>query len=438
MNEASDRSGPHRVGPGSAAWDAWLAFYRSSGMEKIEARMHAVIADAMRARGKWLDALLLEILSSDRPLADVEIAEHADGRTVIAICGEPVHVFAYEVSYVVPSAMPPALPQARNLMAKPAMAPVEFARKRRSAGDGEFDAIVERLEQRGARYKAEIEEQRERRKAESRRDQILADALAAAREDRRPQVDGAEGLDVIAVGDPYEEQSLISVGCGPPMRVKNVRPKIRLRVVTLRDDPIGQLAKRGMLGKGDLRSHRLAAARCWQAYYEKAEIGGARAIEYRERVNSGSFAMPETDQRLRAQRKLRKLRDAMGALEDLRILGSRLLTWVLADKLSLNTIAEMHFGTRNNGGRNRLPLLAALCECLDIIASEVGIAPDPKQKTGPRPRRRDAFDVLARAAKNPRLYDAINEARAWSRAVAEPGNRDKPKLTRESESTGRV
>jgi hypothetical protein len=425
MNE----TGGYVVKPGTDAWRAWCIFYRTNGLQKIEARMLAAVADARRARSQWLERLLYEILCSDCPIDDVEVQGHADGRTVIAIRGQPCHVFRRECGFAVPSEFPPAPPAARNITKKPAAAAAIDFGPRRSVGDGELDAVAERFEQFVGRLERELDERTERRRLDREREQRRELALAAVQSNQRPDVADADDLDVIAVVDPNEAEALIHVGRGAPMRLKNARPKMRLRVVALRDDPIGQLAKRGLLGKGELKTDRLAAARAWQAYYEKAEIGGARAIEIRERVDGACFAMPETEQRLRAQQKLRELRDALGVLRDLRITGARLLTWILGDKLSLTKIAELHFGATCDGGRNRLPLRERLCECLDTIAAELSITATAKGRRW----RRDQFDRAARYADNPALHNAVRAARTWCDGGAlalssSAANDDKPTL----------
>ena len=265
-----------KIVPGTAAWDAWAEFYRSSGLDKIEARMMSAVADAQRARSQWLEKLLYEILCSDCPIDDVDLQKHEDGRIVIAIRRQACHEFCFAPSYVVPSELPPPLPTARNVTRKPAPAPAIDFGPRRSIEEGEQAMVADRYEQFVGRLEREMDERAARRSNQKQRERELTAALAACDSNRRPDVAEADDLDVIAVVDPNEAEALISVGCGAPMRIKNQRPKLGLRVVHLRDDPIGQLAKRGQLGKGQLRDDRLAAARRWQALYEKAEIGGAR------------------------------------------------------------------------------------------------------------------------------------------------------------------
>lgn len=452
MNNANAHdAGGFKIDPAMPEWTRWLEFYRLSGMAKLEARMLAAIVDADRARRRWLNRLLLEILSSDCPLEDVEIQKHhgASPRTVIAIRGEAVHVFITEVSFVVPSAVPPPLPRAANLTPqKSELAEPEFKGERRSLGDGEFDAIVERLEKRAAASSEAVAEQKQRARRESVAERALAQALAAVLENRRPDVDDSL-LGVIIVPDPAEADSLVLIGRGPPMRIKNASAKLRVRVTSLRDDPIGRLAKHKRLGEGQERDDRLLAARSWQALYERAEIGGARGLDpSKDIVDGGMFLMPETDARLEAHDRLKELRKAIGFIPELRILGARLLEWVLGEKRNLIRgevrglddgllmpvadilAAELALTPLE---KTQLSLSKHLANCLDVVAVELGIVPNPKIKTGPR-REVDNFDKLARYSRSSELYAAVNEARhlgAESPVIG--GNEEKPTLRLDSE-----
>jgi len=408
MNNANAHgAGGFKIDPAMPEWTRWLEFYRSSGMAKLEARMLAAIANAKRSRQQWLNRLLLEILSSDCPLEDVEIQEHPGPRTVIAIRGEAVHALVWDVSFVVPSAVPPALPRAANVMAqKSAPAPAQdFKGDRRSLGDGEFDAIVERLEKRITRHDAEAGEQKDRRRSARRMEERLDDALAAVQENRRPDVDDASDLDISFVEDPNEAEQLVHVGKGPPMRVR-AKTKLRARVRSIRDDPIGQMAKRKQLGKD--ADVLLAAAREWQKYHEASTLGAGSGLNpFREAVDGGGGAEIDLAKITEANKQLASVRKAIGVIPDLRILGVRLLEWVLADRLSLNKIAQVHFGV---DASNRLKLSAHLQWCLQVTAVVFGQA---AEKTGPR-RRRDRFDRQAapvdRFSHNEALSVAIHRA----------------------------
>lgn len=394
----NEQASAFKIAPDMPEWTRWLDYYRTAGMAKLEARMLAAVANAKRTRRLWLNRLLLEILSSDCPLADVEIQEHP-GRTVIAMRGEPVHVCAMDVSFVVPSARPPALPCVSNIAVRklaPAPAP-DFKIERRSLGDGEFDAIVERLEQRAARRDGEIAEQKTRRRSMRRAEERLDEALAAAQENRRPDVDDASDLDVAFVEDPNEAEQLVNVGKGPPMRVR-AKTKLRARVRSVRDDPIGQMYKRRQLGKD--ADVLLAAAREWQRYREVSTLGAGCGLNpFRESVDGGGGAEIDLAKITEANKQLATVRVAIGVLPELRILGARLLEWVLAQRLSLNQIAEVHFGVAHQ----RLNLGKSLQQCLAVTATVFGLS---AKKTGAR-RRRDEFDEQASAINLAQENDAL-------------------------------
>ena len=231
-------------------------------------------------------------------------------------------------------------------------------------------------------------------------DVVLDEGLAAVREGREPHINGeVEHLGTLKVLDPHEPDS------------KSPRTKI----VNLRDDPVGQLHKRGQLSdNGGNADIRLKAARRYQREYEKAEIGGARGIDMtKDVVDGGRFEMADTDSRLAAQATLNKLRRKMGILAmpttegaEVRILGSRLLAWVLGDKLPLCAVAE-----RLGYDRRRLPMLRHFTTCLDIVAIEFGISDNPQRKRGPK-HVHDRFHDEAQFADSPALHRATRLATA--------------------------
>jgi hypothetical protein len=330
--------------------------------------------------------------------------------------------------FFVVTEFPPDAPRPDRVTKAPAPAPITFG-EHRTPADGQVEAVAERLEAFEQRREDETAEQKKRRKLLGQHDAALERALDAARSNQRPQLEAAEDYDAIAVVDPHEAEELVLIGKGAPMRIKRVRPKMRLRVVALRDDPIGQLAKRHMLGRDEDRDDRLLAARIWQAYYERAEIGGARGVDpSRDIVDGGQFAMPESDQRLRAQEKLHELRQALGFIDELRILGSRLLTWVLGDKKTLTEIAEilgMEFALSPEK-QKQLSLAAHLRNCLDILAGELGLTTDGR-RNGPR-RRRDRYDLEAPAVRDLDHHAELVRGRAMPSPAVIAGLVDKPKL----------
>jgi hypothetical protein len=243
---------------------------------------------------------------------------------------------------------------------------------------------------------------RRRRKA-TKSEKILQDALEAVAANRTPYINGAENLGTLDVPDPLEEQEIIRAGRGHFVRKKTDAP-LRTRVISLRDDPVGQMAKRGQLGDSVAETEiRLKAARRWQRLYEVAEIGGARGIDpTRDIVDGGGFQMPDTDKRLTAQAELNQLRQALG------IVGDRIVTWVLGYKYSLGKVLVL---LGRVGRIEQKAIGSRFRECLDTIAVELGISIEAKGARGPR-RRRDAFDDAARYAWSPQLHRAVLAAKA--------------------------
>jgi hypothetical protein len=313
---------------------------------------------------------------------------------MLACLGSPQHGRLTQAWYA-PSRLPPAAPCARNV--RPEIPTEAKKLERRGIGDGDLDGVANRLIAKAERDASETAEQKKRRKLDKKAANRHEEALLAARENRRPNVDEIEDFDIRRVEDPNEAVRLEHVGEGPPMRVP-VKARPRYRIVALRDDPIGQMAKRRQLGNDvDDVEDRLAAARKWQELHEHAEIGGARGIDpSRDIVDGGRYEMPETEDRLRAHKQLIAVRQAIGIIPELRILGARLLTWVLAEKLTLKQIAELHFDLDGHD-RRKLSLLDHLKNCLDVTAVVLNVAPNPEIKTGPRARPRDKFDRYSRA-----------------------------------------
>jgi hypothetical protein len=318
------------ISAGTAEWDAWIKHHRGS---KTEMRM-------------------LECLANARP-------------------------------FYVPAQWPPDLPRADRITRKPEL-PAPVARpERRSIGDGEVAAVAGRLSAKAGRDEQETAEQKKRRKLFAKSEQRREAALAAARENRRPEVEDGDDFDVVRIEDPSEAVALVKAGRGQPMRV-TVKAKPRHRIVALRDDRLGQLAKRGMLGRGDERDNRVVAGRRWQSLYEKAEIGGARGLDpAKDIVDGGVFASPDTDQRLAAQEVLNRLRREVG------IIGDRLLVWVLGEKKTMTEVADILGADRRD-----LRLCRHLAEALDTIALELGII--RKASNGVR-RFRDRYAAEARS-----------------------------------------
>jgi hypothetical protein len=241
----------------------------------------------------------------------------------------------------------------------------------------------------------------QRRKA-LKMEKILQDALEAVAANRTPYLNGSEHLGTLEVPDPLEEQEIIRAGRGHFVRRRAHTPR-RTRVVSLRDDPIGQMAHRGQLGNPAETDFRLKAARLWQRYYEVAEIGGARGIDpTRDVVDGGRFEMPDTDASLRAQAKLKAVRYALG------IIGDRIVTWVLGHKYSLRKVLLL---LDRSGRMEQKALGSRFRECLDTVGEEFGLAFGERGARGPR-RARDKYDEDAKYAGKPDLHRALRLGRA--------------------------
>lgn len=338
-----------KIQPGTAEWKAWLEFHRGT---KNEARMLGCLGSAKHNR-------------SARP-------------------------------WLAPSRLPPKF-SVEKVTRAPLLAPISFP-PRPGIGDGEFDAVAARLEAKSERDEGNATEQKRRHKLFGKSERKRELALASAQENRRPDIEDCDDLGVIRIEDPAESEQLVRVGRGQPMRVK-VKAKLRERVVALRDDPIGQMAKRGQLGDGDESDLRLKAARQWQALHEAAEIGGARGIDpTRDIVDGGRYVEADTDQRLDAHRRLAEISRALG------LVGDRLVHWILGDKLNLATVANK---LGRAGAMEQKVLGHRFRECLDTLANEFGLG---GVGAGPR-RRRDRFDELARFGYSAPLHEAVHRAR---------------------------
>jgi hypothetical protein len=264
------------------------------------------------------------------------------------------------------------------------------------------------------RQAQEAKDNKRRRKVQKKRDQTREAALAAVDGNRTPRdLDQCDDLDVRSILDPNEAEILVRIGKGPPMRMKNHEARPRGRVVSLRDDLIGRMAKRRQLGENETEtSERLAAARELQRYYERATIGGARGIDpSRDIVDGGCFEETQNDQMFQAQKTLKFVRERLGIIPELHILGARLLEWVLSEQLSLALIAEKYF----ERSPRQLSLGTHFKRCLDIAGVVLRTRPDPNIKNGPK-RERDRFDieadVLARCGRSsPEVIAAARRAR---------------------------
>lgn len=197
----------------------------------------------------------------------------------------------------------------------------------------------------------------------------LDNMLQSVREREVPDVSNSEYLDVVYVADPESEDH-------------EIRPKL----VNRRDDPVGQMHRRGQLGIGSEGYARLTAARRWQALYEKAEIGGAGCGFGRIAVDGGRYEMPDTDGRMKAANELKRVGRALGNT------GQVIIAMVLAHKLEIYQVAQQ-FREYTTAGKRFYGQLFR--HHLDTLTVEFGISVNERRSRGPM-RQRDKYDTAAR------------------------------------------
>lgn len=313
------------ITPGSAEWLAWLAHYRGG---KTELRMMACMAD---------------------------------GR-----------------SFYVWSRMPPAAADAQRVSVHPVPAVVVVnarAGMTRSVSD-----IADRIAARLARDAGEQAVAVKLRKGERKRDRAIDEALGAVREGRNPSLDALPAdIGIVSVIDPDDE---VVAAKGKTVA------RARVKLVALRDDPVGLMQRRKQLGEPDDAMLRIKAARHLQALYEAAEIGGARAIDpCKDVVSGGRVAEPDTDRRLAAIAAIGQVERVLGRG------GAELVRKVLWQKLSIAQAASDGVAAVT---AKRLEYVGQrFRECLDTVARELGYVATAR---GAR-RVRDGHDAAAGMAE---------------------------------------
>jgi|GEM_PF-6648951 hypothetical protein len=343
MSEAKKPAAMVEIHPGSPEWQAWLKHHRGT---KTETRMLLCLGGKTKTG---------EIIPPRPWLARAKF--------------------------------PPDAPKPENVRRSvvkisPASKPVERA----SVPEGKIDEVAARLDAAAARNASDADQRRKRNKQIRHAEKTLDKALADVVERRVPYVNGRDDLGVHYVPDPHSANG-----------------EVRAKIVNLRDDPVGQMAQRGQLGDAAQTMSRLRAARLWQGFYERAEIGYASGIDPTAPViDCGHLPMQDTDARLAAQDRLNQIRQALG------IVGDRIVTWVLGDKYSLGKVLVL---LGRVGRIEQKALGSRFRECLDTIAVELGISAEAKGARGPQ-RRRDVFDEAARYAWSPQLHRAILAAKS--------------------------
>jgi hypothetical protein len=259
------------------------------------------------------------------------------------------------------------------------------------------------------RQAQEAKEKKRQARDKRSREAARARVFAAAASNNRPDVSQCDDIDIKRVIDPSEGEELVHVGKGPPLRMVNPNAKERLRVVSLRDDPVGQMARRGQLGSDAAQCNlRLAAAREWQRLHEAAEVGTLRGKDPTyEAVDGGRFTPPDSASRLDAIKQL-------GALS--RVLGIRsenLIRRVLGQKFTVKQVVAMDGllgGTKTAQEKILDAYLQRFRESLDDMATAFHMVAEGR---GPR-RERDRFDDSAHYSFSPTLHEAVQRAKRAS------------------------
>jgi hypothetical protein len=241
----------------------------------------------------------------------------------------------------------------------------------------------------------------DRHRSSRKRGDVLDQALNDVRGGATPNIDGQEYLGTLMVEDPYE--------CDAQMR--SVK---RVKVISTRDDPVGWMYQHGQLARDGERDGRdaetrLMAARRFEQLYERAEIGGARAIDFtRDVVDGGQIVTPDAMLRSEALAELNAMWRLLG------INGSLLVRRVIGEKRTLVEVAAMLLGIEVPKDRvERSMLIRGLLEnflcALDKLADHFGVRP-LRGARGPR-RTSDRWDSLAPfAAIHPELARAVRRA----------------------------
>lgn len=257
--------------------------------------------------------------------------------------------------------------------------------------------IADRLEAKAERDALEHETTRDRRRIDRlRADAELAAVQAVMQNDEPRLTSHQQDIGVLHIVDPTERARVQETrkGAAPP----------RAKLVALRDDPVGQMHKRGHLNgsRGEVKEvadMRLRAARELQALYEIVEIGGARAMDPgKPAISGGKPSEPDLDRRRMAASRLMAVENDLGAD------GRAMIRLVLWQKMTLQRIALL----QGKASQLEVKVLGhRFRECLDAAAHVLGY-----QQQGPnRVRRpRDVFDGLSDHAANPKLFNAIRRA----------------------------
>jgi hypothetical protein len=257
--------------------------------------------------------------------------------------------------------------------------------------------LAERMKQAQARRQREFDDQARLRKQRALREEAQQNAALAVLEGRTPSLKNLDDVTIVHVVDPHDEAQFHDgkLAKAPPARAK---------LVTLRDDPVGRMHRRGQLGEGADSDVRLKAARHVQTLYEASELGAVRGIDpVKDKVDGGGACEPDTDARMAAQRQIIRIEAELGDV------GAELVRLVLWAKMTISQVAALE----GIPSQREIDYLARrFRETLDTCAVVLGYKP-ARGAHGPR-RARDQWDELAEIAANPREYDHVHRQKHGS------------------------
>lgn len=255
---------------------------------------------------------------------------------------------------------------------------------RRVVADGEVNTIADRLLARDERNEAEAAAVAERHDDMSKLTIAFEKATQAVQSGNNPKLKDLPDIGMTKIDDPWEVPF--------PGKPKSRRAKL----TNLRDDPIGQMAKRKQI-----MAEQLEAARKWQALHDTAaSIGGSRGIDPSAmKVDGGRFGEPINDVQMYSIKRLQQVDGVLGAV------GASIVRRVLGERMTVGQVAAMmnkasELGLKHTGDRLR--------ECLDTLVVVMGVEVEGKSTRIPR----DAASDMSRYADNPLLYQAVREARS--------------------------
>lgn len=276
-------------------------------------------------------------------------------------------------------------------LAKPAEA-AKPATERAPIPEGAVDAIADRLLARAERDGVETSADVARREKLRRIEHARERAAAAVQSGYSPNLEDLDDVGIRMIDDPFEVK-----------RGRKPKP-LRAKLVNLRDDPVGQMAKREQI-----TSLQLQAARHWQALHDVAAgVGGSRAIDPSAmKVDGGRFSDPINDLQIGSIKQLQQIDMNLGHI------GATLVRRVLGERMTVAQVAVLlgePCETERQRQRESERLGWRLRECLDTLVDCMGL-----NATGARrriPRQYAETAALAQYADNPPLHRAVKQARS--------------------------